>query len=149
MKMTLMMYTSMIVRTYDELITIPTFEERFKYLQLYGMVGESTFGHDRIFNQMFYHSDEWKAARRKVILRDLGHDLGMKEDEYEIMGMIFVHHMNPISIDDLKYKTKYLLDLNFLISTSDNTHRAIHYGDQSLLNVKPINRSPHDTCPWK
>lgn len=142
-------HTTMIVRTYDELIKIPTFEERFKYLQLYGAVGESTFGHDRIFNQMFYRSDDWKEVRRKAILRDLGHDLGMKSDEYEIMGMIFVHHMNPISIEDITYKTKYLLDLNFLICASDTTHRAIHYGDLSILNIKPIIRSPHDTCPWK
>lgn len=136
-----------LIRTYSELITLPTFEERFDYLNLSGKVGAETFGFDRVFNQKFYCSTEWAKMRDYVISRDLGCDLGVVG--YDIIGMIFIHHMNPISISDIKERTKYLLDPEFLITTSFQTHNAIHYGDKSQVDRKPIERKPNDTCPWK
>lgn len=144
----------MIIRTYSELITIPTFEERYEYLRLDGKVGEETFGFDRYLNQKFYRTDkEWLSVRDHVILRDTGRndycqDLGMSHG-HDIRGRILVHHMNPITMDDIIYRTKYLLDPEYLICTIDNTHRAIHYGDRSLLITAPIERSKNDTCPWR
>lgn len=135
------------IRTYSELITLPTFEERFKYLQLNGAVCEETFGFDRYLNQVFYRSQEWKRIRDQVIIRDNGCDLGV--DGYEIWGKIIVHHMNPISIDDIQSLTSYLLNPEYLVSTTLQTHNAIHYGDESLLVTAPIERTPNDTCPWK
>lgn len=136
------------IRTYSELIKLPTFEERYRYLRLGGKIGEETFGFDRYLNQEFYRYDiEWKAARRAVILRDFGCDLGMRDRE--IYGPIIVHHMNPITIDDILNRTKYLLDPEYLISTVKNTHDAIHYGDESLLITAPIERRKNDTCPWR
>jgi hypothetical protein len=127
---------------------LPTFEERFRYLQLNGRVGEDTFGFDRYLNQVFYQrSPEWKSIRDYVIIRDNGCDLGM--EGYDIGGRILVHHMNPITIEDIERNSKYLLDPEFLISTSHNTHNAIHYGDESLLIVAPIERRRNDTCPWR
>lgn len=138
----------MIIRTYSELITIPTFEERFNYLKLDGVVGESTFGFDRYLNQIFYTSDEWKSIRRYVILRDNGCDLAMADRE--IRGSrILIHHMNPISIEDILHRSKFLLDPEYLICTIDNTHRAIHYGSADLLFKDPIVRTKNDTCPWR
>lgn len=137
----------MIIRTYSELITLPTFEDRFKYLQLNGAVCEETFGFDRYLNQVFYRSQEWKRIRDQVIIRDNGCDLGV--DGYEIWGKIIVHHMNPISIDDIQSLTSYLLNPEYLVSTTLQTHNAIHYGDESLLVTAPIERTPNDTCPWK
>lgn len=142
----------MSIRTYSELITLPTFEERFRYLKLGGRVGEATFGFDRYLNQIFYNSDEWKSIKSKVIIRDTAGgdnclDLGIPG--YDIFDMINVHHMNPISKEDILYRTKYLLDPEYLISTSCNTHKAIHYGDESLLIKPPVERQRYDTCPWK
>ena len=134
------------IRTYSELITMPSFEERYRYLKLDGVVGEETFGFDRYLNQLFYRSKEWKTIRNFVITRDNGCDLGM--DGHDIYGKILIHHMNPISKDDILGRSEYLLDPEFLISTIKNTHDAIHYGDESLLITEPIQRSKNDTCPW-
>lgn len=135
------------IRTYSELITLPTFEERYEYLRLGGKVGEETFGFDRYLNQKFYKSDEWLAIRDYVIIRDCGCDLAM--EDREIHGRILVHHMNPIRIEDITYRTKYLLDPEYLICTIKNTHDAIHYGDSSILLLDPIIRRKNDTCPWR
>lgn len=135
------------LRTYSELSRLQTFRERFEYLRLDGIVGVETFGFDRYLNQVFYNSDEWKAVRKIVIIRDNGCDLGM--DGYDIHGKIIVHHMNPFSIDDVLHRKEELLDPEFLISTVLNTHNAIHYGDESLLPSAPIVRTRNDTCPWR
>lgn len=137
----------MMIRTYQDLLTFQTFEERFKYLKLYGKVGEDTFGFDRVFNQMFYRSKEWKQIRNEIIVRDLGCDLGI--EGREILNSPVIHHMNPISIDDIRNSTEFLLNPNYLITVTSNTHRAIHYGDESMLALDPIDRHPNDTCPWK
>lgn len=139
--------TLMSIRTYSELIKIPTFKDRFEYLRLDGKVGEETFGFDRYLNQIFYKSPEWKAARDFVIIRDQGCDLAM--EGHEIFGRILVHHMNPIRIEDIVNRSKYLLDPEYLICTIKNTHDAIHYGDGSLLITGPIERTKNDTCPWR
>lgn len=142
----------MIIRTYSELITIPTFVERYRYLKLDGVVGKETFGFDRYLNQIFYNSDEWKSLRNYVIIRDTGlndycRDLGV--DGYDIHGKILVHHMNPINVNDILRRSKFLLDPEYLICTVKNTHDAIHYGDESLLITEPITRYKNDTCPWR
>lgn len=136
-----------IIRTYSELITFPTFEERFKYLQLEGSVGKDTFGYDRYLNQLFYKTAEWKRLRQDLIIRDNGCDLGV--EGREIYGRIIIHHLNPITKDDIVHRTEYLLNPDFLICTTHNTHNAIHYGDESLLITSPVERSKNDTCPWK
>lgn len=138
----------MMIRTFNELRSLKTFEERFDYLQLHGKVGLDTFGFDRIFNQMFYRSKEWERVRDKIIVRDLGRDLGIEGREI-LYGKIVIHHMNPISIKDIEESTEFLLNPNYLITTTPNTHRAIHYGDKSLLALDPVERRPNDTCPWK
>lgn len=136
------------MRTYSELIALPTFEERFEYLKLDGQVGEDTFGFDRYLNQRFYHSEEWKQIRREVIVRDKGCDLAIPDRE--IFGRIIVHHMNPISVSDIDGNEKYILDPEFLITTFKLTHDAIHYGDESLLvTTEPVIRTRDDTCPWR
>lgn len=135
------------MRTYSELILLPTFEERFEYLKLDSKVGEATFGFERYLNQNFYHSYEWKQIRRDVILRDNGCDLGV--EGYDIFGPIIVHHMNPVTSNDVVLATKELMNPEFLISTRLETHNALHFGDISLLNNRPIERRPGDTCPWK
>lgn len=135
------------IKTYSELIQLPTFEERFRYLKLDGKVGETTFGFDRYLNQIFYGSSEWKAVRDRVIVRDLGCDLGI--EGREIYGRILIHHMNPISVKDIKEGSDFLLNPEYLISTYKMTHDAIHYGDESLLITAPVARSKNDTCPWK
>lgn len=135
------------IRTYSELITLPTFEERFRYLKLSGAVGRETFGFDRYLNQVFYNSKRWKAARDYVIVRDNGCDLAM--EGHEIYGKIYIHHMNPITLDDIIHESEFLIDPEYLISTIHNTHNAIHYGDESLLISTPIERSINDTCPWR
>lgn len=138
----------MIIRTYKEFSRLTTFEDRFNYLRLDGQVGKDTFGFDRIFNQRFYRSREWKACRDFIILRDNGCDLGV--EGHEIYGQrIIIHHMNPISLDDIANSTDFLLNPEYLITTIHNTHNAIHYGDESLLITAPIERSRNDTCPWK
>lgn len=135
------------IRTYSELIKLPTFEERYSYLKINGNVGEETFGFDRYLNQMFYRSSEWLSIRDYVIIRDNGLDLAMKDRE--INGKILVHHMNPITKNDIINKSEYLLNPEYLISTAKSTHDAIHYGDESLLITNPILRRRNDTCPWK
>ena len=136
-----------IIRTYSELITLPTFEERYRYLKLNGRVGEDTFGFDRYLNQIFYKSKEWLDVRDYVIVRDGGCDLGMPDRE--IFGKILVHHMNPIRQEDILRRSKWLLDPEYLICTIKNTHDAIHYGDESLLILAPTERKKNDTCPWR
>ena len=138
---------STIIRTYSELITLPTFEERYRYLRLGGKVGEDTFGFDRYLNQIFYKSNEWLDVRDYVIVRDGGCDLGMPDRE--IFGKILVHHMNPIRQEDILRRSKWLLDPEYLICTLKNTHDAIHYGDESLLILAPTERKKNDTCPWR
>lgn len=135
------------IRTYSELIRLPTFEERFEYLKLNGTVGEDTFGFDRYLNQIFYRSPEWKRVRDEIIIRDNGCDLGIIG--HEIYGRILIHHMNPISVEDIKSRTDALFNPEYLISTIHLTHNAIHYGDQELLPKGPIIRFSNDTCPWK
>ena len=137
----------MSIRTYSELITLPTFIERYRYLKLSGRVGEDTFGFDRYLNQVFYQSKEWRSIRDYVITRDNGCDLGMVG--YEIYGRILIHHMNPITADDILKRSDLLLNPEYLICTIKNTHDAIHYSDESLLITDPIERSKNDTCPWK
>lgn len=141
------MVMRMIMRTYSELITIPTFRERYEYLKLRGRVGEDTFGFDRYLNQVFYKSKEWKSIRDYVIARDLGRDLAM--EGYEIYGRILIHHMNPIRKEDILYRSDLLLNPEYLVCTSKNTHDAIHFSDDSLLMAEPIERTKNDTCPWK
>lgn len=139
----------MITKSYSELITLPTFEERYEYLKIGGRVGEETFGYDRWINQLFYRSKEWKDFRRDIIVRDMGCDLGI--EDREISGIIIVHHINPIP----KYAIErgmidILLNPENAICASHNTHNAIHYGDDSLLiESKPIERKQNDTCPWR
>lgn len=135
------------IRTYSELITLPTFKERYEYLRLNGMVGEETFGYDRYMNQTFYKSREWLNIRDEVIIRDNGCDLGV--EGYEIHSRILIHHMNPITIDDILQRSDFLLNPEYLISTIKRTHDAIHYGDENLLIDVPIERTKNDTCPWK
>ena len=137
----------MSIRTYSELILLPTFEERFKYLQLNGRVGDNTFGFDRYINQKFYRSAEWKRIRDYIIIRDNGCDLAV--DGYEIHGRILIHHMNPITISDIKFSTEYLMNPDYLICVTHNTHNAIHYGDEKQIITGPIVRTKNDTCPWK
>lgn len=137
----------MSIRTYSELILLPTFEERFKYLQLNGRVGDDTFGFDRYINQKFYRSAEWKRIRDYIIIRDNGCDLAV--DGYEIHGRILIHHMNPITISDIKFSTEYLMNPDYLICVTHSTHNAIHYGDEKQIITGPIVRTKNDTCPWK
>ena len=137
----------MTIKTYSELITFPTFEERYKYLRLKGRVGEETFGFDRYLNQVFYKSKEWRSVRDYVIARDNGCDLGM--EGYEIFGQILIHHMNPITKEDILERKDVLLNPEYLITTVKNTHDAIHYGDGNLLVTSPIERRKNDTCPWR
>lgn len=137
----------MSIRTYSELIAIPTFEERFKYLQLNGNVGAETFGYDRVFNQRFYSSLEWKRLRDEIIFRDNGCDLGILDRR--IMGKIFIHHMNPIMLEDIRESSEFLLNPEYLICMSFETHNAIHYSDENLLFKAPIERKQYDTCPWR
>lgn len=135
------------IRTYSELITFPTFEERYRYLRLEGKVGEDTFGFDRWLNQSFYKDPEWRAIRDKIIIRDNGCDLGIPGRE--ICSRIIVHHMNPITKDDILSRSAFLLNPEYLICTVKNTHDAIHYGDEGLLIKAPIERTKNDTCPWR
>ena len=135
------------IRTYSKLITLPTFEERYQYLKIGGTVGEETFGFDRYLNQSFYKTKEWLRIRDPVIVRDQGCDLAMIDRE--IRGKILVHHMNPITKEDVVRRTKYLLDPEYLICTVKNTHDAIHYGDESVLIKAPIERQKNETCPWR
>lgn len=135
------------IRTYSELITLPTFEERFQYLKLKGQVGEDTFGYDRYLNQKFYKSAAWLRVRDEVIIRDLGCDLGV--EGYDIKERILIHHMNPITKYDIINQTDMLLNPEYLICTTKNTHDAIHYGNEDTLIKLPTMRTKNDTCPWR
>lgn len=134
------------IRTYSDLRRLPTLDERFDYLELGGRVGESTFGFDRWINQQFYHSREWRQIRDHVIVRDAGFDLGAKDAP--LLGAHVIHHMNPLTPDDIENATDNLFDPEFLITTSLRTHNAIHYGDKSLLPQPYVERRPGDTKLW-
>ena len=138
---------TMKIRTYSELITLGTFEERFRYLKLTACVGDETFGFDRYLNQQFYHSAEWKSLRNEIIIRDNACDLGISDRE--LNKRIIIHHMNPITKNDLIHQTDYLLNPEYLICVSHKTHQAIHYGDESILDDGITERSKNDTCPWR
>lgn len=133
-------------RTYSELRHLETFAERYQYLKLNGVLGETTFGFDRWINQRFYKSREWTSVRNQVIIRDNGCDLGIPG--YEIVSGLLIHHMNPVSLDDLKHGEDWIVDPNFLITTSLRTHNAIHYGDEKLLPRGPVVRQSGDTKLW-
>ena len=134
-------------RSYSELLKLDSFKDRYDYLRLDGVVGESKFGHDRWINQQFYHSDEWASIREKVIIRDNGCDLGIQDRP--VFDKIFIHHINPITLMDIENDSDLVWDEEFLICVSFRTHQAIHYGDESLLILPPPIRLPNDTCPWK
>ena len=138
---------TMKIRCYKELSRLKTFKERYEYLKLSGRVGESTFGYDRYLNQILYNSPRWKKVRDIVIIRDNGCDLGV--EGYEINDKIIIHHMNPITVEDIEEENDDIFNPEFLISSSDRTHKAIHYSDESLLPQLPIERTPGDTCPWR
>lgn len=138
---------SMKNKSYSELIRLPTYLERFRYLQINGAVGAETFGYDRYLNQILYRTGEWKRFRRDIILRDNGCDLAC--DDYEIFGRILVHHINPITVDDVLNRDPKIFDPNNVITTTLDTHNAIHYGDERLLVMDPIVRTKNDTCPWR
>ena len=139
--------SKMSVKTYSELSKLTTFEERYNYLRLNGLVGKETFGFDRYLNQVFYRSSQWRSIRDFVIVRDNGCDLGI--EGREIHGRIIIHHMNPITIQDITQQTEFLLDPEFLISTTHETHNAIHYDDTNLLIRESFERKRNDTCPWR
>jgi len=133
-------------RSYTELSKLKTFEDRFNYLKLNGKVGNETFGYDRYLNQIFYKSQKWKQARDKVIIRDNGCDLGI--DGYQINDKIIIHHMNPISLEDIETGSNTIYDPEYLICVSDNTHNAIHFGNDNILEKNIIERKPGDTKLW-
>lgn len=137
----------MSIKTYSELITLPTYEERFEYLRLKGAVGKETFGYDRYLNQTLYNSPEWKRTRRKILIRDDGCDLACKDRI--IYRNVIIHHINPITLEDIVERRSIVFDPENLICVSHNTHNAIHYGDINLLTTGPIERSANDTCPWR
>ena len=137
----------MSIRTYSELITIQTFEERFEYLQLKGSIGKDTFGYDRYLNQVLYRSPEWKRLRNQIIIRDGGCDLAC--DGYDIYDKVLIHHLNPITVEDVLARSRKVFDPDNLVCVSHNTHNAIHYGDVDLLVTGPIIRTKNDTCPWR
>ena len=138
---------STMIRTYSELMTFTTFEDRYKYLRLGGKVGNETFGFDRYLNQVFYKSKEWLEIRDYIIIRDNGCDLGI--EGREIHDKILVHHMNPITKEDILNRSDYLFNPEYLICTVKRTHDAIHYGDDSLLFTELVTRTKNDTCPWR
>ena len=137
----------MTTRTYSDLSLLPTVLERYRYLRLGGNVGLETFGHNRYLNQILYTSDRWRSFRDKIIIRDNGCDLGM--EGFEIYDRILVHHINPITVEDVLNENQKVFDPDNVISTSHNTHQAIHYGDENLLITEPVERFRNDTCPWK
>lgn len=140
---------TMTIKRYSELVTLKDYESRFNYLRLDGDVGKETFGFDRIFNQQFYTSSDWKKIRRFVIIRDMGCDLGV--DGHNIQGQkIVIHHMNPITLNDIEHHSDLLLNPEYLITTTHLTHLAIHYGNEEWSRKNfLIERRPNDTCPWK
>jgi hypothetical protein len=134
-------------KTYSELRRLRTLEERYAYLKLDGRVGESTFGYDRYLNQILYRSPRWRETRDKVIIRDNGCDLGV--ENFEIHSPITIHHMNAITMEDIEEDRPEIYDPEYLVCTSDGTHRAIHFGNKRLLPQVPVSRTKNDTCPWK
>lgn len=137
----------MSIKCYSELITLPNYEDRFNYLKLEGAIGETTFGFDRYLNQSLYNSQEWKRIRNKVIIRDNGCDLAC--EGYEIYGKVLIHHINPITVENIINRDPIIFDLENLITTVHNTHNAIHYGNENLLIKGPIERTKNDTIPWR
>lgn len=146
------------IKSYSELITIPTFEERFKYLQLSGQVGKETFGYDRYLNQMLYNSQEWRRFRNEIIIRDKACDLAHSDHEISswkdrdgrVHGLkIIIHHINPITVDDVINRRTTVFDLENVITTIMSTHNAIHYGNDGLIPKAPVERCRNDTCPWR
>lgn len=137
----------MMIRTYTELSRLDAFEERYEYLRLRGEVGQITFGWERYLNQILYHSKKWRRIRDEVIIRDNGCDLG--HEDWQIRGRIIVHHLNPLTPEEVEDDADTIYDPEFLICTSELTHNAIHYGDVNLLPKLPVERKPGDTCPWK
>ena len=137
----------MSIRTYSQLIRLPTFEDRFEYLKLKGSVGKDTFGHDRYLNQIFYSSMEWRRLRDEIIIRDNGCDLGI--EGRQIGGKVYIHHLHPLDVNDILTHSEYLVNPEYLICVSFETHNAIHYGDINLLPRDPIERKRNDTCPWR
>lgn len=139
----------MITRSYSELIRLPTAEERFRYLQLSSVVGETTFGFDRQLNQSLYTSKDWRDFRRDVILRDHACDMALPDREIPEGTLIIIHHINPLTLEDLECRSDAIFDMNNVVCVTDRTHRAIHFGDISQINLGPVERKPNDTCPWK
>ena len=139
--------TMQTIRTYSELSQLKTFEERFEYLKLNGVVGEDTFGFDRYLNQRLYTSNKWRSIRDQILIRDNGCDLGV--EGRAIYDKVIIHHMNPITLEDIKSNSDFLYNPEYLICTTHLTHNAIHYGDERLLPKEPVERSKNDTCPWK
>lgn len=137
----------MILKSYRNLILLPTIEERYEYLKLTGKVGEDLFGFDRYLNQAFYTSTEWRQFRYRMIARDSGCD--MAHQDYPISGRVILHHLNPLTVEDFENSSDALFDPNNVVCVSESTHEAIHYGDISLLPAEPLVRAPNDTCPWR
>jgi len=136
------------IKRYSDLVKLNTFEDRYNYLRLDGIVGKDTFGFDRYLNQKLYQSGEWKRVRDQVIVRDNACDLGVSN--HDLYGRVYVHHMNPINVSDIEKSSDYLLNPEYLICVSMDTHNAIHYGNEGLLNKnKIVTRESNDTCPWK
>lgn len=135
------------IKSYTELSKLKTFNDRFNYLKLDGVVGEETFGYDRILNQVLYKSTKWRKVRDKVLIRDNGNDLGI--EGYQINGRTIIHHMNPITVDDVLKEREWIFDPEYLITVSDLTHKAIHYSNENILPKEPVERVQNDTCLWK
>lgn len=135
------------MRTYTELIKLPTYEERFKYCDIFGTVGADTFGGDRWLNQVLYSSPEWRRFRRDIIVRDNGCDLAM--DGYEIFRFATIHHLNPITKEDILERRFCVFDPENVILVASDTHKYLHYGQGSVPNRLPVERKPNDTCPWR
>jgi hypothetical protein len=132
------------------LLAIPDYISRYNYLRIGGTVGEQTFGWERYINQKFYRSEEWKRFRREIILRDNGCDLADPDHEFSQGEQIIIHHMNPINVMDIVRYSDYLMNPEYVICCRDRTHKAIHYGDESLLTpYEFVARTPNDTCPWR
>lgn len=140
----------MIFRTYSELITIPNYKDRFEYLRLDGEIGIETFGFDRYLNQVLYRSKEWRQLREKIILRDSDYDLvyDMAHKDFPINGRVIIHHINPITLEDIENRRDIIFDMDNLVCVSHVTHEAIHYGDANLLPKEIIDRKPNDTKLW-
>ena len=135
------------IRCYSDLIQLKTFPERFSYLKIHGKVGEDTFGYDRYVNQALYKSKRWERTRHNIIIRDNGCDLGIEGRELD--NYIIVHHMNPLTLEDIEEERDVVFNPEYLICCSSRTHKAIHFGDEELLQRDPVIRRPHDTCPWR